>query len=202
MELRGYFTCIDLNSTSVVSILVFTHTMDERMYDGRMVFSQLMDNVPKREFRRCVDRYGGNYRVRTFTCWDQFLCMAFAQLTCRESLRDIEACLRSLPDKLYHMGIRGKVSRNTLAVANEKRDWRIYADFAQVLIHEARRLYADESFGVELDETVYALGFDNDRSVSFALPMGTVPKDKRGRQNAYSFGPSGQYPRFCNGYAC
>ena len=104
-----------------------------------------------------LDRYKGNYRVRTFTCWDQFLCLVFAQLTCRESLRDIEACLRSLPDKLYHMGIRGKVSRNTLAVANEKRDWRIYADFAQVLIHEARRLYADEPFGVDLDETVYAL---------------------------------------------
>ena len=127
------------------------------MYDGRMVFSQLMDTVPRHEFRRCVGRYNGNYRVRTFTCWDQFLCMAFAQLTCRESLRDIEACLRSMPDKLYHMGIRSKVSRNTLAVANEKRDWRIYADFSQVLIHEARRLYADEPFGVDLDETVYAL---------------------------------------------
>lgn len=109
------------------------------------------------EFRKCVDRYKGNYRVRYFTCWDHFLCMAFAQLTNRESLRDIESCLRAMKDKLYHMGIRGWVSRNTLAVANEKRDWRIYADFAQVLINEARQLYADEPFGVDLDETVYAL---------------------------------------------
>ena len=148
-----------------------------------------------------LSRYNGNYRVRTFSCWDQFLCLVFAQLTCRESLRDIEACLRSMPDKLYHMGIRSKVSRNTLAVANEKRDWRIYADFAQVLIHEARRLYADEPFGVDLDETVYALGLHHHRSVSFALPVGAVPKDERGHQNAYSLRPSGQYPCFYTDYA-
>ena len=127
------------------------------MNEGQMIFSQLMDSVPMYEFRKCVDRYKGNYRVRSFTCWDQFLCMAFAQLTNRESLRDIESCLRAMKDKLYHMGIRGWVSRNTLAVANEKRDWRIYADFAQVLINEARQLYADEPFGVDLDDTVYAL---------------------------------------------
>jgi len=127
------------------------------MYDGQMIFSQLMDFVPRYEFRKCVTRYQGNSRVRTFSCWDQFLCMAFAQLTGRESLRDIEACLRALPDKRYHMGIRGKVSRSTLADANENRDWLIYADFAQVLINEARQLYADEPFGVDLDETVYAL---------------------------------------------
>jgi len=127
------------------------------MYDGRMIFSQLMDFVSRYEFRKCVDRYQGNSRVRTFSCWNQFLCMGFAQLTNRESLRDIEACLRALPDKRYHMGIRGKVSRSTLADANENRDWRIYADFAQVLINEARQLYADEPFGVDLDETVYAL---------------------------------------------
>ena len=127
------------------------------MNEGQMIFSQLLDLVPTYEFRKCVDRYQGNYRVRSFTCWDQFLCMAFAQLTNRESLRDIESCLRAVKDKLYHMGIRGWVSRNTLAVANEKRDWRIYADFAQVLINEARQLYADEPFGVDLDETVYAL---------------------------------------------
>ncbi len=157
MELRGYFTVIDLNSNSLVSILVFTHKMDALMHEGRMIFSQLMDFMPKQEFRRCVNRYKGNYRVRSFTCWDQFLCMAFAQLTWRESLRDIEACLRALQDKLYHVGIRGKVSRSTIADANDKRDWRIYADFAQGLIHEARRLYAKDSFGVELDETVYAL---------------------------------------------
>jgi hypothetical protein len=124
---------------------------------GRTVFSQLMEFLPRHEFRQAVRRYRGHYRVRTFTCSDQFLCMAFAQLTFRESLRDIEACLRALPEKLYHMGIRSRVSRNTLAVANEKRDWRIYADLAQVLIHEARRLYADEPLAVELEQTVYAL---------------------------------------------
>ena len=127
------------------------------MYDGRMIFSQLMDFIPRYEFRKCVTRYQGNSRVRTFSCWDQFLSMTFAQLTYRESLRDIEACLRAMQDRLYHMGIRGKVSRNTLAVANEKRDWRIYADFAQILINEARQLYANEPFGVDLAETVYAL---------------------------------------------
>jgi Domain of unknown function (DUF4372)/Transposase DDE domain len=124
---------------------------------GRTVFAQLMDFVPVYEFRQCVERYNGNYKIKTFSCWDQFLCMAFAQLTYRESLRDIEACLRVAKTKLYHMGIRGKVARNTLAHANETRDWRIYADFAQVLIHTARDLYADEDFGLELDQTVYAL---------------------------------------------
>src|SRR3970040_1126477 len=101
---------------------------------GRIVFAQLMDFVPSYEFRQCVERYNGNYKVKSFSCRDQFLCMAFAQLTYRESLRDIEACLRVAKTKLYHMGIRGKVSRNTLAHANETRDWRIYADFAQALI--------------------------------------------------------------------
>jgi len=124
---------------------------------GRTVFAQLMDFVPVYEFRQCVEHYNGNYKIKTFSCWDQFLCMAFAQLTYRESLRDIEACLRVAKTKLYHMGIRGKISRNTLAHANETRDWRIYADFAQVLIHTARALYADEDFGLELDQTVYAL---------------------------------------------
>jgi IS4 transposase len=127
------------------------------MYQGRTVFAQLLDFLPRHSFRRCVERYRGNYRVRGFTCWNQFLTMAFAQLTFRESLRDIEACLCALHEKLYHVGIRGHVRRNTLAVANEKRDWRIYADFAQVLIHEARRLYADESLGLDLKQTVYAL---------------------------------------------
>lgn len=127
------------------------------MNQGRTVFAQLMSLIPHKAFARCVDRYGGNHRVRRFTCWDQFLSMAFAQITYRESLRDIESCLRALPEKLYHSGIRSRVSRNTLAVANEKRDWRIYADLAQVLIHEARRLYADEPLAVELEQTVYAL---------------------------------------------
>jgi len=127
------------------------------MHQGRTVFSQLMDYIPRHVFRRCVNRYGGNHRVRSFTCWNQYLTMAFAQLTSRESLRDIEACLRAMHRRLYHMGIRGCVARNTLAVANEKRDWRIYADFAQVLIHEARRIYADDPFGLDLKQTVYAL---------------------------------------------
>jgi hypothetical protein len=116
-----------------------------------------MDFLPIKKFRRCVDRYNGNYRVRSFTCFDQFLCMAFAQLTYRESLRDIECCLRAMREKLYHMGIRGKVSRSTIAYANENRDWRIYCDFAQILIHQARQLYADDDFGLQLQETVYAL---------------------------------------------
>jgi hypothetical protein len=124
---------------------------------GRTVFAQLMDFVPGYEFRQCVERYHGNYKIKSFSCWDQFLCMAFAQLTYRESLRDIEACLRGARSKLYHMGIRGTVARNTLAHANETRDWRIYAEFAQVLIRTARTLYADEAFGVDLDQTVYAL---------------------------------------------
>ena len=127
------------------------------MYKRQTVFSQIMDFLPIKKFRQCVNRYNGNYRVRSFTCFDQFLCMAFAQLTYRDSLRDIECCLRAMKEKLYHMGIRGKVSRSTLADANENRDWRIYSDFAQILIHQARQLYADDDFGLELQETVYAL---------------------------------------------
>ena len=123
---------------------------------GRTVFSQIMEFAPLFQFHQCVDRYNGNYKVITFTCLDQFLCMAFAQLTYRESLRDIEACLRVAKPKLYHMGIRSNVSRNTLAHANENRDWRIYADFAQVLIKSARELYANEDFGLELKNAVYA----------------------------------------------
>ena len=127
------------------------------MNKGKTVFSQVIDFLPIRKFRRCVERYKGNYRVRSFTCYEQLLCMAFAQLTYRESLRDIQCCLRAVRDKLYHMGIRTKVSRSTLADANETRDWRIYRDFAQILIAEARELYANDDFGLQLDETVYAL---------------------------------------------
>ena len=127
------------------------------MNSGKTLFAQLMEFVSVHKFRQCVERYRGNYKIKSFSCWDQFLCMAFAQLTYRESLRDIQACLRAAQPKLYHMGIRGGVSRNTLANANKTRDWRIYADFAQILIREARRLYANENFGVELDNTVYAL---------------------------------------------
>ena len=127
------------------------------MHEGRTVFAQLMDWLPKYEFNKCVRRHRGDYHVRSLTCYEQFLSMAFAQLTYRESLRDIETCLRALGPKLYHAGIRGRVSRSTLADANEKRPWPIYADFAQVLIAQASALYADEDFGVELQQAAYAL---------------------------------------------
>jgi len=127
------------------------------MNQGRLVFAQLTQHLPLTTFRRCVAKYDGEHKVKSFSCLDQYLCMAFAQLTFRESLRDIEACLRAQIAKLYHMGIRARVSRSTLADANEVRDWRIYAEFAQRLIGIARRLYVDEPFGVDLKETVYAL---------------------------------------------
>lgn len=127
------------------------------MNQGKLVFAQLMQHVPGSTFRRCVSRYDGERKVHSFSCWDQFLCMAFAQLTYRESLRDIEACLRAQHPKLYHIGIRSQVSRNTLANANAVRDWRIHQDVAQSLIGIARSLYADEPFGAELDATSYAL---------------------------------------------
>ena len=127
------------------------------MYTSKLVFSQVIDHLPIHTFRRCVVRYQGNRYVKSFSCLDQYLCMAFAQLTYRESLRALEACLRAQKDKLYHMGIRGGVSKSTLADANEARDWRIYADFAQSLIRIARPLYADEELGLDLDNTVYAL---------------------------------------------
>jgi hypothetical protein len=127
------------------------------MNTGRTIFAQMMDYLPRHEFQKCVDRHHGNFRVRRFSCLDQFLCMAFAQLTYRESLRDIQACLGTFKIKLYHMGIRGKIFKTTLADANQNRDWHIYADFAQVLIGIAQPLYADDDFGVQLDQTAYAL---------------------------------------------
>ena len=127
------------------------------MHSGKLVFSQLMDFLPLHTFRRCVQRYHGHHKVRHFTCLDQYLSMAFAQLTYRESLRDIEACLRAQRSKLYHIGIRSNISRNTLANANKVRDWRIYAEFAHSLINTARKLYAGDDLEVELDQTVYAL---------------------------------------------
>jgi IS4 transposase len=127
------------------------------MHVGRLVFAQVMDLLPLSEFRRCVARYPERRPGRTFSCLDQFLCMAFAQLTTRESLRDIESCLRAVPTKLYHLGIRGAVCRTTLADANERRDWRIFADFAQVLIAEARKLYAKDTAVADLTQTIYAL---------------------------------------------
>jgi hypothetical protein len=127
------------------------------MHAGKLVFAQLTEHLPLTTFRRCVAAYGGEHKIKSFSCLEQFLCLAFAQLTYRESLRDIEACLRAQREKLYHMGIRSRVARSTLADANEARDWRIYADFAQRLIGMARKLYIDEPFGVDLKETVYAL---------------------------------------------
>ena len=127
--------------------------MDSR----RTVFSQLIQHVPHQEFQKCVSRYQGDYYLKSFSCWDQYLAMAFAQLTYRESLRDIEVCLRAVGNKLYHMGFHGKISRSTLADANENRDWRIYADFAMQLIASARRMYANEPLGFDLDHSLYAL---------------------------------------------
>lgn len=146
---------------------------------GRTVFAQLIEHLSHPVFQDCVARYDGNYRVRRFSCWDQFLIMAFAQLTYRESLRDIEACLRAIPRRLYHLGIRGTISRSTLADANERRSWRIYEDFATTLIADARALYAGDSFGVDVTETVFA--FD---STMIELCLGLFPwatfKQQRG----------------------
>jgi hypothetical protein len=127
------------------------------MYTGKLIFSQIMDFMPMHIFRRCVECYHGDFKVKRFTCLDQYLCMAFAQITYRESLRDIETCLRAQSQKIYHMGIRGKVSRSIIADANEQRDWRIYADMAHALITRARKLYSNEQFAIELEQTVYAL---------------------------------------------
>jgi len=126
------------------------------MNSGRTVFAQLFDHLPTHEFNKCIHRYQGHRRLRAFSCRDQFLCMAFAQLTYRDSLRDIETCLRAMSPNLYHAGFRGKVSRSTLADANERRDWRIYGDFAHVLIAHARKLYAHDAFAVDLDQPAYA----------------------------------------------
>ncbi|MBT8328719.1 MAG: IS4 family transposase [Desulfofustis sp.] len=140
------------------------------MNTGKTVFAQVVSQLPIHYLRQCISRYRGNHKVKQFSCYDQYLCMVFAQLTFRESLRDIEACLRAQKSKLYHMGIRGGISRNTLANANKVRDWRIYADFAQVLIGRARDLYSNEDFGVDLDETVYALD-----SSTIDLSLSTFP---------------------------
>ncbi len=127
------------------------------MNSGRTVFAQLIEHLPHKEFHKCVARYRGDHYAKNFSCWDQYLAMAFAQLTYRESLRDIETCLGAVGGKLYHMGFRSSVARSTLADANESRDWRIYADFAQTLIATARRLYARDPMGVDLDQSLYAL---------------------------------------------
>lgn len=148
------------------------------MHAGKFVFAQLMEFLPRHDFDACVRRYGGDRRPRGFSCRDQFLCLAFGQLTYRESLRDIETCLRAVTDKLYHAGFRGRVSRSTLADANTAHDWRIYADFAQVLIARARQLYADEDFGVTLDQTTYAL---DSTTIDLCLSLFPWAKFRRGK---------------------
>ena len=148
------------------------------MYTGKLIFSQIMDFMPLQTFRRCVEKYRGNFKVRKFSCLDQFFCMAFAQITYRESLRDIEVCLRSQNNKLYHMGIRGNVCRSTLADANEKRDWRIYAELAHSLIATARTLYSKDTFIEELDETIYALDSTTIDLCLSVFPWATFRKNK------------------------
>jgi hypothetical protein len=147
-----------------------------------------MEFLPHGEFQRCVRRYHADHRLRRFSCWDQWLCMAFAQLTHRESLRDIEACLRALPGKLFHLGIRGTVSRSTLADANENRDWRVYADLAQTLMRIARPLYADDPFGAELDHTVYALDATTIRCFAGSVPLGSLSTVAGCGEDEYSVG--------------
>ncbi len=175
------------------------------MNQGSTIFSQLMEHASRFALDRCIRRYRGNLRVRSFSCRDQFLCMAFAQLTYRESLRDIEACLGAIPEQLYHMGIRGTVTRSTLADANEKRDWRIYADFAQILISEARRLYRGEEFDLALQQTVYALDSSTIELCVSLFPWARYQKhaagvklhtllDLRGNIPAYVCVTSGSHP--------
>ena len=155
------------------------------MYGGKLVFSQIMDHLPWHTFQRCVRRYDGNRKVKSFQCSEQYRCMAFAQLTYRESLRDIETCLRAQPSKLYHMGLNSGVSRNTLANANQIRDWRIHADFAQRLIHTARRLHIDESHGLDIDNTVYALDSSTIDLCLTMFPWAHFRKTKIGGQASH-----------------
>src|SRR3974390_767085 len=167
------------------------------MNTGRTVFAQLMEFIPTYQFQLCVDRYQGNRYVKDFSCWDQFLCLAFAQLTFRATRHDIEACLRSQQPKLYHMGFRGRVSRNTLAHANEHRNWRIYADFAQILIAIARDLYRDEPFGVELSETVYALDSTTIDLCLSLFPWGKFRRRKSAVKLHNTTGSAGQHSDQC-----
>ena|SRR5665213_2970221 len=163
------------------------------MYAGKLIFAQITDQIHPEQFRRCVRRYNGDYKVKTFSCWNQFLCMAFGQLTFRESLRDVETCLRSRPDQLYHLGIRGEVSHSTLADANRERDWRIYHDLAQRLIGRARSLYANEAIGLELNETVYAL---DSTTIDLCLSLfpWALPPSQGGNQTAHAVGFARLHP--------
>jgi hypothetical protein len=163
------------------------------MYTGKLIFSQVMDYMPMHTFRRCVARYQGDRNTRSFTCFDQYLCMAFAQLTYRESLRDIEACLRAQQQKLYHMGIRGTVAKSNLADANEQRAWHIYADLAHSLIITARQLYSSEPLGVELQQTVYALDATTIDLCLSMFPWAPFRPNQGGNQTAYASGSKGQH---------
>jgi Domain of unknown function (DUF4372) len=162
------------------------------MYTGKTLFAQLMDFLPWTTFARIVERYGGDRYVKSLRCAEHFRVMAFAQLTYRESLRDIEACLSAQASKLYHMGLREPIRRSTLSDANEARDWRIYADFAQLLIRQARKLYAVESFGVELCDTVYALDSTTIDLVGF--PVGAFPRHQGRSEDAYAARSAGCHP--------
>ena len=165
------------------------------MYAGQYVFTQVMDHLPWHVFRRCVARYGGDHKIKHFSCLDQFRCFAFAQLTWRESLRDIEACLKAQSSKLYHLGFRSqRIARNTMANANAVRDWRIYADFAQHLIGIGRELYIDEALpGLDGLDAVYALELIDDRSVSVSLFMGAIPFNQSRHQVAHAIGSARQH---------
>ncbi len=156
------------------------------MYLGRFVFSQVIAHLPMSAFRTCVKRYQGNRKIKSFTCLDQYLCMAFAQMTFRESLRDIEACLRAQQGKLYHMGIRGTVSRNTLANANKVRDWRIYADFAQTLIQHCPPIIHRRRFRHRTGKHGLCFGFHHHRSLPERFPMGVFSKNQSRHQTAYT----------------
>ena len=170
------------------------------MNAGRTVFSQLLAHVPSKEFQKCVTRYRGDANPRGFSCWDQYLAMAFAQLTYRESLRDIEACLRSVGSKLYHMGLRGKVARTTLADANERHDWRIYSDFAQMLISIARPLYSEDPPRRRLEEQPLRTGLHDHRPLSVVVPVGQVPPAQGCHQNAHAAGSARQHPHIYQHY--
>ena len=148
------------------------------MNTGQIIFAQLLDFLPKKKLDQCIRRFRGNHRIKTFSCFDQFLCMAFAQITYRQSLRDIETCLRAMQTKLYHCGIRGNVARANLAKANENRDWRIYADFAQILIAQARKLYANDDFGLDLKQTAYAFDSSTIDLCLSLFPWATFCKHK------------------------
>ena len=166
------------------------------MNQGSTLFAQLIAHGSRDVLDRCIRRYRGNHRVRTFTCRDQFLVMAFAQLTYRESLRDIEACLGVIPDRLYHMGIRGSVTRSTLADANERRDWRIYADYAQVLMAEARRLYAGEALALDIEQTVYCLDSSTIELCLGLFPWAQYHKDAAGIKLHTLFDLRGSIPAY------